>query len=386
MAPQREWFEKDYYKVLGVSETATPKEITRAYRKLARENHPDTNPGNDQAEERFKEISAAYDVIGDADKRKEYDEVRKLGPVGAGFGGAGGGGGGGPFGPGGFTVNADDLGGMGGGLGDILGNLFGGGRGRGGTSRGPGPQRGDDLETELHLSFVDAAKGVTTTVHLTSEARCHTCHGSGARPGTSPVVCPRCHGRGVLDENQGLFSFSTPCPQCGGRGVVLPDPCPTCGGSGVESRPREVKVRIPAGVTEGKRIRLKGRGGPGRNGGPPGDLYVVCRVASHQLFRVDGNNLTLTVPVTFAEAALGADIKVPTLDGGAVTLRLPAGTSNGRTFRVKGRGIDSGKRTGDLLVTIEVAVPQKLSGAEKQAVEALAAAATESPRDHLGVA
>lgn len=384
MAPQREWFEKDYYKVLGVSETATPKEITRAYRKLARENHPDTNPGNDQAEERFKEISAAYDVIGDADKRKEYDEVRKLGPVGAGFGGPGGGGG--PFGPGGFTVNADDLGGMGGGLGDILGNLFGGGRGRGGASRGPGPQRGDDLETELHLSFVDAAKGVTTTVHLTSEARCHICHGSGARPGTSPVVCPRCHGRGVLDENQGLFSFSTPCPQCGGRGVVLPDPCPTCGGSGVESRPREVKVRIPAGVTEGKRIRLKGRGGPGRNGGPPGDLYVVCRVASHQLFRVDGNNLTLTVPVTFAEAALGADIKVPTLDGGAVTLRLPAGTSSGRTFRVKGRGIDSGKRTGDLLVTIEVAVPQKLSGAEKQAVEALAAAATESPRDHLGVA
>ncbi len=225
MAPQREWFEKDYYKVLGVSETATPKEITRAYRKLARENHPDANPGDAAAEERFKDISAAYDVIGDAEKRKEYDEVRKLGPVGAGFGGPGGPGGpgGGPFGPGGFTVNAEDLGGMGGGLGDILGNLFGrGGRGGPGPSRGPGPQRGDDLETELHLSFEDAATGVTTTVHLTSEATCRTCHGSGAAPGTSPVVCPQCRGRGVLDENQGLFSFSTPCPECGGRGMRSP--------------------------------------------------------------------------------------------------------------------------------------------------------------------
>ncbi len=385
MAPQRDWMEKDFYKVLGVSSTATQKDITKAYRKLARENHPDTNPGNAAAEERFKEISAAYDVVGDAEKRKEYDEVRTLGPLG-GFGG-GGSGGGGPFGPGGFTVNAEDLGGMGGGLGDMLGNLFGRGWGGGpGPSRGPGPQRGDDLETELHLSFVDAATGVTTTVHLNSEAQCHTCHGSGAKPGTSPVVCPRCHGRGVLDENQGLFSFSSPCPECGGRGMKVVEPCPTCRGAGVEVRPREVKVRIPAGVTDGKRIRLKGRGGPGRNGGPPGDLYVICRVSSHELFKVDGLNLTITVPVTFAEAALGADIKVPTLDGSTVTLRLPSGTANGRTFRVKGRGIDNGKRKGDQMVTVEVAVPQKLSSAEKKAIEALAAAATESPRDHLGVA
>lgn len=386
MAPQREWFEKDYYKLLGVSDTATQKEITRAYRKLARENHPDTNPGDAAAEERFKEISAAYDVIGDADKRGEYDEVRKLGPMaGPGFGG--GGGGAGPYGPGGFTVNADDLGGMGGGIGDILGNLF-GGRGRGGgpgPSRGPGPQRGDDLETELHLSFVDAATGVTTTVHLTSEATCHTCHGSGAKPGTSPVVCPRCHGRGVLDENQGLFSFSTPCPECGGRGTKVVDPCPTCKGTGAELRRREVKVRIPAGVHEGQRIRLKGRGGPGRNGGPAGDLYVICRVARHELFHADGANLAITVPVTFAEAALGANITVPTLEGGSVTLRLAPGTTTGRTFRVKGRGIKTGNKTGDLLVTVEVAVPQKLSSAERKAVEALAAAATESPRDHLGV-
>lgn len=383
MAPQREWFEKDYYRSLGVSESATPKEITRAYRKLARENHPDAKPGDDAAEERFKEASAAYDVLGDTTKRKEYDEVRKLGPMaGAGFGGPRGpGGGAGGF-PGGFT-NADDFGG--GGIGDILGNLFGRGRGGPGASRGPGPQRGDDLETELHLSFVDAAQGVTTAVHLTSEAVCSTCHGSGAKPGTSPVVCPRCSGRGVLDENQGLFSFSTPCPECAGRGMKVVDPCPTCRGSGVEHRQREVKVRIPVGVTDGRRIRIKGRGGPGRNGGPPGDLYVICRVAAHELFAMVGRNLTITVPVTFAEAALGADIAVPTLDAGPVTLRLPAGTRTGRTFRVKGRGVATPKGTGDLLVTVEVAVPQKLSTAERKAVEALAAAGTESPRAGLGV-
>ncbi len=381
MAPQREWFEKDYYKTLGVSDSATPKEITKAYRKLARANHPDAKPGDKAAEDRFKEASAAYDVLGDPEKRKEYDEVRKLGPMaGAGFGGTGGPGGGGGF-PGGFTFSTDDM--AGGGLGDLLGNLF--GRGRGGPSRGPGPQRGDDLETELHLTFGDAAQGVTTAVHLTSEATCSTCHGSGAKPGTSPVVCPRCQGRGVLDDNQGLFSFSTPCPECGGRGMKVVDPCPTCRGSGVEHRPRQVKVRIPAGVTDGRRIRIKGRGGPGRNGGPPGDLYVISRVAPHPLFAMDGRNLTITVPVTFAEATLGADIAVPTLDGGSVTLRLPPGTRTGRTFRVKGRGITTAKGGGDLLVTVEVAVPQKLSAAERKAVEALAAAGTESPRAGLGV-
>ncbi len=383
MAPQREWFEKDYYKVLGVPETATAKEITRAYRKLARDTHPDRNAGQ---EERFKEVSAAYDVIGDPAKRKEYDEVRKLGPVGAGFGAGGGrpGGGGSPFG-GGFRM--DDLGD----LGDLFGGLFGRGgegRSRAGPSRGTGPRRGTDLEAELHLSFADAVRGVTTTVNVTSEAPCQTCHGSGARPGTSPVVCPQCGGRGVLDDNQGLFSFSTPCTRCGGKGTVVESPCPTCGGTGNQLRQREVNVRIPPGVNDGQRIRVKGRGSPGARGGPPGDLYVVVRTGSHPLFGRSGNNLTLNVPVTFPEAVLGANITVPTLDGDPVTLRLPEGTRSGRTLRVKGRGVPGtdGRAPGDLLVTVEVAVPAKLSSAERKAVEELAAASTESPRAYLETA
>src|SRR5437588_5593901 len=373
--PQREWFEKDYYKVLGVPETATEKEIRRAYRKLAKEHHPDAQPGS---EDRFKEISGAYDVLSDEAKRKEYDEVRRLGPMAGGaFGG-----GGGPAGSA-VTFTTDDLGD----LGDLFGNLFGGGRGRGRSRAGggPGPQRGADLEAELHLSFLDAVNGLTTTVNLTSEAPCHTCHGSGAAPGTSPVPCPECGGRGVLADNQGLFSFSRACPRCGGRGTVVESPCPTCRGTGLERRPRQVKVRIPAGVDDGQRIRLKGRGGAGRNGGPPGDLYVVVHVAPHELFNRKGRDLLLTVPVTFPEAALGAEIKVPTLDGGPVTLRIPAGTRSGRTFRVRGRVVPKGKGVGDLLVTVEVAVPAKLSASERDAIEALAEATTEDPRRHLGV-
>jgi molecular chaperone DnaJ len=383
--PQREWFEKDYYKVLGVPESATDKEIRRAYRKLAKENHPDANPGK---EERFKEISAAYDVLSDEEKRKSYDEVRRLGPMAGGFGGPGGfGGGAGGPGAGGFTFNAEDLGDLGG-LGDLFGSIFGGGAGGGRRGRGrgaSGPQRGDDLETELHLSFLDAVNGVTTAVNLTSEAACHTCNGSGAAPGTSPVVCTECHGRGVVDDNQGPFSFSRACPRCGGRGAVVESPCPTCRGTGVERRPREVKVRIPAGVDDGQRIRLKGRGGAGRNGGPPGDLYVVVHVSAHELFRRKGKDLLLNVPVTFPEAALGAEIKVPTLDGSPVTLRIPAGTKSGRTFRVKGRGVPKSKGAGDLLVTTEVAVPQKLTPEQRDAVEVLAETTKESPRSHLGV-
>ena len=381
MAAQREWFEKDYYKVLGVTETADAKEITKAYRKLARENHPDAKPGDAAAEERFKEISAAYDVVGDAEKRHEYDEVRRLGPMGA-FGGAGGPGG---FsgGPGGFTFNVGDVGGAGG-FGDVLGNLFGGGgRARGGRSRGTGPQRGGDLEAEMHLDFTDAVQGITTSLHLVSDAACSVCAGIGAEPGTVPRSCPTCGGRGSVEDDQGFFAMSRPCPGCGGRGSVIDSPCRNCRGTGVERRPREVNVRIPAGVRDGQRIRLKGRGDPGRNGGPAGDLYVTCRVAPHSLFRMDGRNLKLTVPVTFAEAALGATVEVPTIDGGTVKLRVPEGTPSGRTMRVKGRGVVTPKATGDLLVTVEVAVPAKLSPAEREAIEALAAAATESPREHL---
>lgn len=373
MAPQRDWYEKDYYKVLGVDASADQKAITKAYRKLARETHPDTNPGK---EERFKEISAAYDVVGDSDRRKEYDEVRRLGPGANPLGG----GGGGPFAGGGFRV--EDLGD----LGDVLGGIFGRRGGRGGGPRPAGPQRGGDLETELHLSFVDAIHGVTTTVNLTSEAPCSTCHGSGAEPGTAPVACPTCNGRGVVDDNQGLFSFSSPCSRCGGRGTIVEQPCHTCRGAGTERRPRAVKVRMPAGVEHGRRIRVKGRGTPGRNGGPAGDLFVVVFVAGHPLFGRRGRDLTLPVPVTFPEAALGAEVKVPTLDGPTVTLRVPAGTRSGRTFRVKGKGVPGPVGSGDLLVTVEVAIPATLTDTERQAVEALAtasAAAAASLRAHL---
>jgi molecular chaperone DnaJ len=363
--------DKDYYEVLGVSSTATDKEITRAYRKLAKQFHPDANPG---AEDRFKEITAAYDVLGDAAKRKEYDDVRRL--AASGLGGFGGGFGG----PGGATFRIEDLD-----LSDLLGGLgttFGGGR----RGRGAGPRRGADVEAELHLSFEDAVRGVTTSVHVAGEARCETCNGSGAAPGTSPVTCPTCHGRGSLDDNQGLFSLSRVCPQCAGRGTVVETPCPTCRGSGVTRRTRDVKVRIPAGVEDGQRIRVKGRGAPGRGNGPAGDLYVTVRVARHPIFGRRGRNLTLTVPVTYSEAALGSTVTVPTLDG-PVTLKIPAGTSSGQTFRVKGRGVPAQGRSGagDLLVSTEVAVPKKLTKQQKAAVEELARLSDEDPRRHLEV-
>ena len=378
MAPQREWMEKDYYKILGVPETATPKEVTKAYRQLARELHPDANPGNAAAEERFKDVSAAYDVVGDEAKRKEYDEVRRLGPVGGMFGGGRPGGGGG--GPGNFSFNGE-------GLGDLLGGLFGqrGRRGPGAGGRGAGPQRGEDLVATLTLDFEDAVRGITTSLHLTSDAACSTCAGSGAAPGTAPRVCGVCGGRGVVDDNQGFFSLSTPCTACAGRGVVIETPCPTCRGTGVERRPREVKVRIPAGVDDGKSIRLKGRGSPGRNGGPAGDLLVECKVTPHRIFGRDGQNLTVRLPVTFAEAVLGAEIDVPTLDGPSVKLRLKAGTQPGSKHRVKGKGVVTDRHTGDLIVTVDVVVPGHLNDAERAAVEALSRAGTPSPRAHLEV-
>jgi molecular chaperone DnaJ len=374
MAPQREWFEKDYYKVLGVSDTATAKEIGRAYRKLAKQYHPDANPGS---EERFKEISAAYDVLGDEAKKKEYDEVRRLGASGNIFASAPGEGAEG-FG-GSFRV--DDLG-------DLIGNIFGRATGRSRGSGGPatstlGPQRGPDLEASLHLSFMDAVNGLTTTVNVTSEVACHTCGGSGAAPGTAPTTCPVCNGRGVVSDNQGLFSFSQPCQACGGTGVRIETPCPTCHGAGVEYAAREVKVRIPAGVEDGQRIRVKGRGAAGRRGGPPGNLYVVVHVDRHPVFGRRGKDLTVTVPVTFAEAALGTTITVPTLDR-PVTLKVPAGTKSGRVLRVRGKGVPASSGAGDLLVTVEVSVPAKLSDAEKEAVQALGDLMKgDSLREHL---
>ena len=373
MAPQREWYEKDYYKVLGVADDASPKDITKAYRKLARQLHPDANPDDPRAEERFKDVSAAYDVVGDDAKRKEYDEVRRLGPMGGGPDGYGPGG----YGPGGtqFNVGTD-------GLGDLLGGLFGGRgrRGPGAGGRGAGPQRGDDLEATLTLSFVDAAHGITTSLQLVSDTVCSICSGSGAAPGTSPRVCATCGGRGVTDDNQGFFSFSTPCRTCQGRGVTIDTPCPGCRGTGTERRPREVKVRIPAGVADGQTIRLKGRGGPGRNGGPAGDLLVRCQVLPHPRFGRDGDNLVVRVPVTFAEAALGADIDVPTLDGAHVTLRIKPGTQPGSKHRVKGKGITTAHHSGDLIVTVDLVVPTSMSDAERAAVEELGRVTASSPR------
>ena len=379
MSAQREWFEKDYYRTLGVDKGASAKEITKAYRKLARDLHPDQNPGDAAAEEKFKELAAAYDVLGDDAKRKEYDEVRAMGPM-SGMGGMGGRGA-----PGGFTFNVEDMGGASG-IGDLFGSMFGSGgqgRGRAGGASGVGPRRGADITAQLTVDFKDAVHGITTTLYLTTDAQCSTCNGSGAKPGTSPVMCSACGGRGVVDDNQGMFSFSSPCRVCSGQGSRIEDPCPTCRGTGVEQRQREVKTRIPAGVKDGQTIRLKGRGGPGRNGGPAGDLLVELKVMPHPLFGRSGDNLTVSVPITVAEAALGGEIDVPTLDGPRVTLRLKPGTQTGSRHRVRGKGIETAKHTGDLIVTVNVHVPTDLTDAQREAIEQLAAATTVNPRSSL---
>jgi molecular chaperone DnaJ len=370
VAQQREWFEKDYYEVLGVPSTAPEKDIKRAYKNLARKLHPDQNPGDAAAEERFKEVSGAYDVLGDAEKRKEYDEVRAMVAAGYAPGGAGGGD---PFGGGNIRFDVDgDVG-----LGDILGGLFGRGRGRQERARS-GPERGRDLETGLHLGFEEAVRGVTSTVRFTAEASCSTCHGSGAAPGTTPERCPQCGGSGSVAVNQGPFSFSQVCPNCGGRGQVIPNPCPTCHGRGVEVRPRTVKVRVPAGVSDGQRIRVKGRGAAGTHGGEPGDLYVVVSVEPHALFGRRGNDLTVRVPVSFAEATLGAEVRVPTLDA-SVTIRVKPGTQSGTALRIAGRGVKGGA----LLVTLDVRVPTDLTDEQREAVEKLATVFTDDPRAEL---
>jgi molecular chaperone DnaJ len=362
MAPQREWFEKDYYKVLGVPETATAKEIARKYRQLAKQYHPDAHPGS---EERFKEISAAYDVLGDADRRKEYDEVRRAAPFAAHFGGAG--------------PSAGTPGGFGGGfrvddLGDLIGTIFNRSArgGRAAPSTG-GPQRGADLEATLTLSFLDAVNGITTTVNVTSEAACSVCGGSGGAPGTIPSTCKDCSGRGVLNDNQGLFSFSRACPSCGGTGKIIEQPCSACRGTGTEVRARQVKVRVPPGVEDGQRIRVKNRGAAGRNGGPAGDLFVVVHVGSHPVFGRKGRDLTVTVPITYAEAVLGAEVSVPTLER-PVTVKVPPGSRSGRTLRLRGRGVRTPNGVGDLLVTLEVAVPSTLTPEVRRLIETMAEA------------
>jgi len=377
----KDWLEKDFYKVLGVDKGASADEIKKKYRKLARELHPDKNPDNARAEERFKEVSEAYDVLSDDKKRAEYDEARTL------FAGGGGGFGGGGFGGygGGQTYDFGDVfGNDDGGLGDILGNIFNRGRGGGGR-RAQAPRRGQDVESEITLGFNDALEGVTVPLRLASDAACDSCNGTGARAGTVPRVCPNCQGSGQTTRNAGGFAFAEPCAACAGRGLIVDDPCPTCHGSGRGVSTRTVQARIPAGVKDGARIRLKGKGAPGERGGPNGDLYVVVHVTPHPVFARKGDNLTVTVPITFAEAALGSQVAVPVTGGGTVTLKVPAGTANGRTFRVRGKGVTRKDGTrGDLLATVEVQVPSGLTDEAREALEQFVQAhGSEDPRKDL---
>jgi molecular chaperone DnaJ len=377
----KDFLEKDYYKTLGVSKNASADEIKKSYRKLARKYHPDANKGDASAEERFKEISEAYTVLSDDKRRKEYDEARSLFGSGLRMPGSGQGGQ-----AGGYSFDLGDLFGSGGGgsstggrLGDLLGGMFGG---RGTHTR---PRRGADLETETTLSFADAIDGSTVTLRLPAEGPCPVCHGTGAKAGTMPRVCPTCEGTGQASRNLGGFALSEPCRTCRGRGMVVDDPCEVCSGSGRAMSTRTIQARIPAGVADGQRIRLKGKGVPGEHGGPAGDLYVKVHVTPDKVFGRSGNNLTVTVPVSFPEAALGAEIKVPAHRSAPVTVRIPPGTPNGRTFRVKGKGIRRRDGlNGDMLVTVEVVVPARLDSKARSALEAFReATAGEDPRGDL---
>jgi molecular chaperone DnaJ len=341
------------YDTLGVPKNASADEIKKAYRKLARQHHPDANPGDAAAEATFKEVQAAYDVLSDAEKRKQYDT----------FGSTNGRTGGGPAGGPQFA-DFD--------LSDLFGGLFGGGGGGFGRGRAPQPERGADLQTEVHVSFEDSLRGVQVPVRANLETACHTCGGSGAEPGTAPIVCPECGGRGIVSDSQGLFSLSHPCPRCRGNGTVIEEPCRTCGGSGRERVQKTFQVKIPAGAKDGTKIRLKGRGEQGRNGGPAGDLYVVARVADSPVYQRRGADLIVDVPVGYADAALGASVEVPTPDG-PISLKVPAGSQPGKLLKVKGRGAPKlkGGGKGDLLARLRLTVPEKVSKPERELLEQL---------------
>ncbi|MDQ6836122.1 MAG: molecular chaperone DnaJ [Actinomycetota bacterium] len=361
----------DYYKVLGVGKNASEDEIKKAYRKLARQYHPDRNSGDKQAEERFKEISQAHDVLSDADKRKAYD--RGTGPFG-GFGM-----------PGGF-----DAGSFSGGFGDIISDLFSrggaaGGRSSGGVRSGP-PRaaRGRDLETEVALSFDQAVSGAQVPLAVPTSQPCPTCHGTGAKPGTVPKVCPVCNGRGLESQSQGIFSMSQPCSNCHGSGTVIEEPCPTCNGSGAQRSVRRMRVNIPAGVRDGSRIRLAGKGEPGLRGAEPGDLYVITRVSDSPVFRRAGENLEVEVPLSIPEALQGAVIEVPTLNG-TKRLRVARGTKHGTVQRLRGEGPQrlGGKGRGDIHYRFVIDVPASLSPEQSEAVEKLSAVMNGNPRSRL---
>jgi molecular chaperone DnaJ len=346
----------DLYSTLGVPKGASADEIKKAYRKLARQYHPDRNPGDAEAEERFKEVQHAYDVLSDPEKRKAYDQ----------FGATDGRGGFRPgSGPGGFDFDLGDLGD----LGDFFGGIF--GRGAAGRQQQSQAQRGADLEVQVNLSFDDSLKGIETRIPVEVDSACSECHGSGAKPGTSPTICPVCHGRGVVSEAQGLFALSQPCPRCRGNGTVIEDPCPRCRGTGRERRTKRYSVKIPAGVKDGTRIRLKGKGEAGLNGGPPGDLFVVTRVAESPIYERRGADLVVDVPLSPADAALGTQVEVPTPDG-AVSLKVPSGSEHGKLLKIKGRGapkLKGGK--GDVLARLKLEVPKKLSKKQRELYEEL---------------
>ena len=357
------------YDVLGVANKATDDEIKKAYRKLARELHPDRNPDDATAEERFKDVQAAYDILSDQEKRQAYDRFGEAGP-------------GGPqgFGPGGARFENVDLGD----LSDLLGN-FGSFFGRGQRAARPRPERGADLESRVRISFEEALEGVQIRVPVELQTACHVCGGSGAEPGTAPRTCPDCGGTGVISDSQGLFALSHPCPRCRGNGVIVDTPCKNCRGSGRERVTRRYQVKVPAGAKDGTRIRLKGKGEPGVNGGPAGDLFVRVEVTPSPLYERRGADLVLEVPVTYPEAALGASVQIPTPQG-PVALKVPAGSENGKLLRVKGRGAPklNGGGKGDLLARLRVTVPKKLTKAEKEALEAYGDVLREQPRERLG--
>jgi molecular chaperone DnaJ len=355
---------KDPYKVLGVDRKASAEEIKKAYRKLARQYHPDRNPGDKNAEERFKEIQEANGILSDPEKRKAYDNGGGI------FGGGG-------FDPGSFRGGNFNFGG---GIGDILSDLFGSG-GRGGSPR---PERGRDLETEVHISFEQAMEGAQVPVNVPLSAPCTTCHGTGAKPGTTPTVCSRCQGRGVEAEAQGLFSISQPCSLCGGTGTEIKDPCPTCHGTGRTRQVKKYRVNVPAGVRNGSRVRLAGKGEAGPRGGPSGDLYVITRVADSPVFRRKGDNLEVEVPITVPEAIRGATIEVPTL-AGTKRIRVSPGTQHGSVQRLRGEGPPklSGRGRGDIHYKLAIEVPRDLSREEREAVDELAAVMNGNPRERL---
>jgi molecular chaperone DnaJ len=370
--------QRDPYAVLGVDRKASADEIKKAYRKLARKYHPDRNPDDATAEERFKEIQSAYDIVGDPDKRKQFDR----GGIFFGTGGRGGpdtGAGTGQGGFGGFDA---------GNFGDILSNLFGGGAAKTGTS-GTGPrrsrsERGTDLEAEVTISFDQALEGTQVPLTVQSSQRCTTCHGTGAKPGTAPKVCPRCQGRGLESQGQGLFSISQPCSRCGGAGTVIEDPCPTCHGEGAVRTPKRYRVNIPPGVREGSRVRLAGKGEPGREGGPAGDLFVVTHVKDSPVFKRKGDNIEVEVPLTIPEAIRGADVEVPTLHG-TKKLRVPPGTKHGTVQRLRGEGpsIPGGSGKGDLRYRFVIDLPGELSDEQRRAVDELSKVMNGNPRERI---